>query len=274
MRYVESAGHRMAWQSFGSGEAVALAVHCSLGHGAMWAKLAARFEGRMRWICPDMIGHGSSDKWDGRADLTAAIACGVEAVLAQAGGPVHLIGHSFGAAVALVAAIRQPGLIRSVTFFEPMLPLMAQDRPDWEAMNNANAPFRAAYVAGDIEQAARLFVTRWGTGRRWEEMSPRARARAVDDIHMIEGQRPGINDDSCGILAPGALARLAVPVTLVQGAESPPMIAAMIEGFAERLADVQVVTVPGAGHMVPVTHPDESEAVIRATVERAEAPTA
>jgi len=48
---------------------------------------------------------------------------------------------------------------------------------------------------------------------------------------------------------------VAVPVLLVEGADSPPIIAAVMAALERRLPQVVRLAVPGAGHMVPVTHP-------------------
>jgi pimeloyl-ACP methyl ester carboxylesterase len=45
-------------------------------------------------------------------------------------------------------------------------------------------------------------------------------------------------------------------VLLVEGAESPPIIDAVQEELARRLPQARRLIVPGAGHMVPITHPD------------------
>ncbi|MGD0818675.1 MAG: alpha/beta hydrolase [Methanomassiliicoccales archaeon] len=46
------------------------------------------------------------------------------------GGPVHLIGHSYGGAVAANYALRQPALVRSLVLIEPYLPTMLLRDPD------------------------------------------------------------------------------------------------------------------------------------------------
>jgi pimeloyl-ACP methyl ester carboxylesterase len=76
-------------------------------------------------IVPDRPGHGLSPD-PGRpddAELDGAL------VMDLLGDGAHLIGHSFGACVALNAAARRPQAVRSLTFIEPALLNFASGDP-------------------------------------------------------------------------------------------------------------------------------------------------
>ena len=64
-----------------------------------------------------------------------------------------------------------------------------------------------------------------------------------------------VTEDSGGLLLPWRLEALGLPVLLVEGALSPPVIGAVHDELARRLPQVGRVVVPGAGHMLPITHP-------------------
>ena len=55
-----------------------------------------------------------------------------------------------------------------------------------------------------------------------------------------------------------------VPVLLIEGADSPPVIDAIHTELARRLPQASRLSVPGAGHMVPITHPQIVAAAIAA----------
>jgi pimeloyl-ACP methyl ester carboxylesterase len=78
----------------------------------------------------------------------------------------------------------------------------------------------------------------------------------AERIALVPRQAPGIADDVTGLLAPGALEALAMPVLLIEGAASPPVAHEIASALAARLPDARRMTVPGAGHMAPVTHPE------------------
>ena len=67
---------------------------------------------RFRVLAPDSYDAGKSPQWpsDRIIRLRDEVAL-IEPVLARAGSPLLLVGHSYGAAVALIAALANPGRI-------------------------------------------------------------------------------------------------------------------------------------------------------------------
>ena len=49
-----------------------------------------------------------------------------------------------------------------------------------------------------------------------------------------------------------------MPVLLLSGGESQPVMPLINEGLARRLADARAIVVPQAGHMLPITHASET----------------
>ena len=110
---------RLAYLEVGAGETVVL-LHSSASSGAQWRSLCAPLAERFTALAPDLYGYGASDPWPGRAAMTLADEVApLEALLARRPGPVHLVGHSYGGAVALRLALRAPTL-RSLTLIEPV----------------------------------------------------------------------------------------------------------------------------------------------------------
>ena len=83
----------------------------------------------------DLYGAGRSPQWPSARPLSLAEEVALLApVLASTERPFHLIGHSYGGAVALRAALTHPEKLASLIVFEPVLfsLLMAED-PDQAA---------------------------------------------------------------------------------------------------------------------------------------------
>ena len=76
----------------------------------------------------DLPSHGRSSDWDGTGDLHDVATDMGRALLTE---PMDLIGHSFGATVAMRLAMEHPEMVRSVTMIEPVYfaPAIA-DHPD------------------------------------------------------------------------------------------------------------------------------------------------
>lgn len=249
---------------FGSGRE-ALALHCSLAHGGAWAGVAAHLRG-VTVVAPDLPGHGRSPDWDGHSDLHTLTTWECLALLPEA--PVDLIGHSFGATVALRMALERSEAVRTLTLIEPVLfaAARAADDPAWRQNREALQPFATAIAAGDRMAAAAAFQAVWGVGVPFADMPAPQRDYIAARIHLIGAVDPSLQHDTAGLLAYGRLEALGLPVLLVEGATSPPVIAAIQTELQRRLPQVTRAVVPGAGHMSPLTHPAEVSALIAAHI--------
>ena len=253
---------------WGTGPRAAVMSHCSLAHSGAWTPLAALLAGRLSMTAFDLPGHGRAPDWDGVSDLHD-VATGWAAALAG-NGPVDLIGHSFGATVVLRLALERPEAVRSLTMIEPVLFAAARQAgdPAFAAHQAATAPFEAAWAAGDTVAATRMFVGIWGAGTAWDDLAPAQRDAMTAQIGFVSATAHILTDDAHGLLAPGRLEALARPALIVTGAESPAVIPAIARALAARLPDAAHRVVPGAGHMVPLTHPAPVAEEIAALLDR------
>lgn len=259
----ERAGQGTHWQIMGQGPRAALAIHCSLAHSGSLSMLGRELSDLLTTIAFDLPGHGRSAPWNGVGEIQAASTAIAAGLL---DGPADIIGHSFGATVALRLAVEHPHLVRSLSLYEPVFFAVAlADRPSLYADHDAEmAAYREGILAGDMAAAARGFLSVWGDGEAWAVLSPAMRDRMTEQMSLIEAADAALYGDVGGMLASGALTRIAAPALLMEGAHSPAIIGAINDGLTERLAHVTRVRIDGAGHMGPITHPGEVAAAIRA----------
>src|SRR5678816_4240700 len=127
---------------------------------------------RFHVLAADSGGGGKSPAWptDRRVWLRDEVAL-LEPVLARAGDPFAVVAHSYGAAVALIAAVTQPHRVRALALYEPTLfALLDAESPppnDADGIREAVAGAIAALDAGDLFGAAEWFIDFWMGKSTW-----------------------------------------------------------------------------------------------------------
>ena len=114
-----STAHGVAYVEQGNGQPVVV-LHSSTGSKGQWRTALAEWTERYRVIAPDLLGYGDTDSWHRPRVLTLADEVEiVAAVIARADRPVHLVGHSYGGAVALHTALALGPRVASLCLIEP-----------------------------------------------------------------------------------------------------------------------------------------------------------
>ena len=232
-----------------------IALHGSASSGAQWRSLVGYLEGRFRVFTPDLPGYGASAHLPvgGLAGDARAVAGLIDGI----GGPVHLVGHSYGGAVALKLAAMRPEAVRSLTVIEPVAFHLLRaggevDRRLYREVMAIGAAMDPAAGPGRRIAAMRLFIDYWNGAGAWARTSAGLRAfllgchdRVRADFRAIAGEQGGVAE----------LARIACPALAVMGLESPLPSMRVTEIVARALPRAVLRMVPEAGHMAPLTDP-------------------
>ncbi|WIM87876.1 alpha/beta hydrolase [Candidatus Mycobacterium wuenschmannii] len=99
-----------------------LALHGLTGHGQRWGHLADRYLPEIAVAAPDLIGHGHSS-WDAPWTIDANVAALTELLDNEADGPVAIVAHSFGSAVAMSLAASRPDGVSGLLLLDPAVGL-------------------------------------------------------------------------------------------------------------------------------------------------------
>ncbi len=234
-----------------------VALHCSLGSGRQWSKLAIELGSRHQIITPDLSGYGDNR---GPATLPTTLAQEVELLaprLDEAKGPIHLIGHSYGGAVAFRIATCSPYAhrVRSLTLFEPVLPTLLRDEPADRRLHD-----RFARLADDVcedlfngltMEAIDKFTAFWNGSGPPAPLSGDARLRMIAQADKMPFDFRAILTEA-NVAA--AAATLRVPTLLVSGGLSPYLTQRIVGRLMPLIAGAEIRHLPSAGHMLPLTH--------------------
>lgn len=242
----------------GAGPAV-VCLHSNASTSSQWRALSDRLADRYRVVAVDGYGAGQSPPWPrDRAvrlsDETALLA----PVLDDAGPRVHLVGHSYGAAVALKLALQQPQRVLSVAVYEPTL-FSLIDAAAADGIVRAATDAAEAVARGDLDAAGERFIDYWMGAGAWARMPEPRRAAVARSMVNVAGWRDALLAEP----APrSAFAALDVPVLLMYGDRSPESSRAVARVLAATLPRVVAAPCDGLGHMGPLTDPEPVNARI------------
>jgi pimeloyl-ACP methyl ester carboxylesterase len=249
-----------------------IALHCSLGSGRQWTRLAAELGKDYHVIAPDLSGYGSNLAGTLLPTTLADEVAQLGDQIDPATGPIHLIGHSYGGAVAFKMATASPyaGRIRSLTLIEPILPtLLRENVPDrrlHDLFANLGNNISLDLWNGMLMEALDKFLLFWnGSGPR-ENLSDEARLRMIEQIEKIAFDFTAVlGEQDVGAAAAG----LRVPTLLYSGGLSPYLTQRIVGRLASIIPGAQAKHLPAAGHMLPISlarilNPDIATHIMRA----------
>ena len=252
-------------RELGTGPGV-VCVHSNASSSSQWRALMNHLAPRFHVLAADAFGAGKGPPWptDRTVTLSDEVAL-LEPVLARAGDPFTLVGHSYGAAVALLAALQQPHRIGCLVLYEPTLfaLLDAESSPpnDAEGIRETVACAALDLAAGRRGAAAERFIDYWMGVGTWARMPEPRRAPIEASIVNVQGWATALFGEPTPL---SAFKALKVPVLLLIGKDSPVSSRGVARLLAQALPNLQVVELDGLGHMGPITHPEIVNAAIEA----------
>jgi pimeloyl-ACP methyl ester carboxylesterase len=210
-----------------------------VGNMTTWYWTAApRFAAARRVILFDLRGHGRSDRVATGYDVVT-MAGDLEDVLGALvrDEPADLVGHSYGAVVALTLALRRPELVRKLAVVEAPLPPSRLEELDDFLGRTPDAMAEA--LPGVLRDALGL------DGRRGRRLLESLRFLVQDSSLLSDLRRAeDIPDD--------LLAKLSRPLLAVYGTESSCRRAG--RRLADHVPGARYVEMPG-GHFLPLERP-------------------
>lgn len=241
---VSPSGVRVSFDRHGSGPPLVL-VHGSFSdHRSNWEFVRDELAPQFEVLALARRGRGDTCATQGHSIDDEAE--DVAAVLAQLPEPAFLLGHSYGAHVALCAARRMPSRVRMLVLYEPPWPQM-MSRP-------VLARLETLALAGDWDRFSWVFFADALRVPQDELAAVRASplwAPILDDARATLGDLRALHRH--GFTA-DAFATLPMPVLLQTGSESPRDLY-VTDALAAVLPDVRIDVLAGQAHEAMTTAP-------------------
>lgn len=248
-----------------------LFVHASGFSSSEWTRAAAALSDRYYVVAPDLLGYGRSDPIafgspiSPREDLQA-----LGALAEQLSRPPHVVGHSYGGYLAARLSLERPELVASRVLIEPVLFGALRRAGDPEAAAELSAlyddPEFLSDDFGGTEPWLRRFIDYWSGAGTWDalpETHRRANLRVGWKVFREVKELSSDPDDF------PAYAAMRGQTTLVCAENTTVCARRIIHHLASVLPNARVATIAGAGHLSPVTHPNEVVAIAAEHLARA-----
>ena len=252
----------------GNGTAV-LMLPGSYATPAAWRGIQESLKGEYRFISTSLPGYGATPEVrpESDADIGHLIEF-VGQVIDTVDEPVHLVGHSWGAVLALAAVLAGRISPLSIICFEanPIFAQLTGGSFAWlsniESMVNS---FEVALAVGD-RNAAGIIIDFYSRPGFFQKMPAKFQAfcEVTAPTNLLDWY-------SAATFTPyfKEFDALKMPVTLVRGSETPKAIVDVTKELAANIAKVEVKIVDGADHFLITTHPDACAEILQTHLEAA-----
>ena len=258
-------GRRVKVVEHGTGTPVVF-LHSGVGSAGEWKQVFSLWPEGYRLVAIEAYRDGTGPGVAGCRSLDD-YADQVYAVAEHVGVSVHLVGFSWGGATALRVAAAAPELVDSLAVIEPeaYALLRTQDADAYTQICGLRDRWRAHVRAGRWYEAFEEFVDFYngpGSFARW----PPPRREAFLAVQQARGDLWDVLFD--GLLTLDALARVTAPVHVVEGSQTSAVDHAICDVVRRHVPHAKHTLIEGAGHMMPLTHPEPLTRALLTGIER------
>jgi pimeloyl-ACP methyl ester carboxylesterase len=232
-------------------------AHCSNASHKQWLPLIGTLAAEWRILAPDLAGYGRSGRWTLDKPYHPSLDVNMlKALAAMSPAPVHLVGHSYGAAMLLEAARELGPRAASLTLIEPPSFHLLREpghEAHWRRMTALTRTVLAAMAKGDRRRAAGAYMSFWIGWLRWRFAPGRLRKAVFETMERTAKEFESLLIEAP---APSDYAAITARTRLILGEKTAEPAKIVTRVIAAAIPGAETIVLKGAGHMSPFTHPD------------------
>lgn len=258
----------------GSGEAVVF-IHGSPGDYRTWSKQIDAFAPSFRVIAyslrncfPNRVERGLSAN-DSLGTHVRDLAALLKALRIN---HAHLVGESYGAAVALMTAIRHPHIVRSLVLAAPLMVPPARDDRKADSLaasfvRSAIVPARKAFRANNLKQGVRSVVDGYlGDDHGFDKLPGQVRSVMMQNAEKVKLESATRNP--IPVIRCADAEKVDIPVLLIQGERGPYWLTRVSQPITSALPRMEQARLSGPSFGASLRFPGEFNRVTLSFVAR------
>ncbi|RKN79276.1 alpha/beta fold hydrolase [Ulvibacterium marinum] len=181
-------------------------------------------------------------------------------------GPVHLVGHSYGAFTSLITALEHPELVQSLTLGEPPVMSLLQNIPKGDELlgqfvTKVFVPTGAAFENNNHKKAVELFIGGVLDDSLYFSQAPQQQKEIMLD-NIVELKAVASRQDLFPPMDCGKIKQLQMPTLLVKGDRSPQILIALINELDACIEGNEMATLTNTSHGLEYENPMEFNRVV------------
>jgi pimeloyl-ACP methyl ester carboxylesterase len=249
----------------GAGPLVVL-VHSSMAGARQWSALTRDLQDHRLVRAVNLFGYGNTPHWsEARLPSLDDFAELVARIVPDTADNISLVGHSFGAAVAMHAAAHQlKGRVKSLVLFEPSLfsLLDCRERPEaFCEISTLSKDTRQYILHGSPEMAAERFIDYWCGPGTWTASPPDRKLSFTKSITVLPHEWNAALSGTTTL--PEWTAALPRHTLMMSSANTTRPSREIVETLLHAAPHWAFASICDGGHMAPLTHPQIVNPIIK-----------
>jgi pimeloyl-ACP methyl ester carboxylesterase len=268
LKTVEINDYTINYLDIGEGEPVVF-VHGTVGDYRVWEGQLDAFSEAHRVIALSRrFAYPNSQEVSDSSDYTVtAHSKDLSAFLKTIDvGPVHLIGHSYGAFTSLLTTLEHPELVKSLTLGEPPVMPFLQYLEDGEKIGyefavKALIPAAEAFKSGNDKKAVEIFIGGvLDDTLYFSNAEKKMQDLMMDNVTELKGI--AFSERTFPNIGCEDVEKVDVPTLLIKGDKSPDILRILIDELAKCIPNNDVKELTNSSHGLEYENPEEFNQIV------------